>query len=139
MQEIIKHCQHKYYFVLSKRLMVKIAEKIAEKENCKFLITGENLAQVSSQTLPNLVAITKAVKIPILRPLLTFDKVEIINKAEEIDTFELSKGPEVCDILGPKHPSTNTKPHLMELQEKRVPLDDFIDETIKMSKVDILD
>ena len=138
LQEIIKHCQHKYYFVLSKRLMLKIAERIAEKENCKFLITGENLAQVSSQTLPNLAAITKAVKIPVLRPLLTFDKMEIIDIARKIDTFELSKGPEVCDILGPKHPSTNTNAHIMNLQEKNLPLDDLIDQAIKTTKLDIL-
>ena len=114
---------------------MRIAEEIALKEGYQYLVTGENLAQVSSQTLPNLVAITKAVKIPILRPLLTFDKVEIVNVAEEIDTFELSKGPEVCDVLGPKHPSTNTTASLIVLQENKIPLDSLIDEAVSNHKV----
>ncbi len=122
-QEIATECIHKYYFVLSKRLMYKIAERIAKKERCSFLITGENLAQVSSQTLDNLVVINKAVKIPVLRPLLGFDKNDIIKVAEEIGTFEISKGPEVCDLLGPKHPSTRVDEKIILEEESNLKQD----------------
>lgn len=103
---IAEKCDRKYYFVLMKRLMLKKAEKIAKKEKCSFLITGDNLGQVSSQTPENLFAIDGAVEISVLRPLIAMDKVEIIRIAEKIGTYELSKGKEMCDILGPEHPST---------------------------------
>lgn len=105
--EIVKECNHRLYFVLSKRLMLRIAEELAKKHGYDYIITGESIGQVSSQTLANLSVIDKAVKIPVLRPLLGYDKNEIIRIAEEIGSFELSKGPEVCDKLGPRHPSTN--------------------------------
>lgn len=105
-EKIAKKCKRKYYFVLIKRFMLRKAKEIVDKEKCDFIITGENIAQVSSQTLINLISITKAVDIPILRPLLTWDKNDIVKLAEKIGTFEISKGPEICDLLGPKHPAT---------------------------------
>ena len=119
-EKIAKNCNHKLYFVLTKRLMLKKAEEIARKEGCNFLVTGENLAQVSSQTLSNLKTITNAVKIPVIRPLLTFDKNEIINIAKEINTYEISKGPEVCDILGPKHPATRSNLDEVWIEEAKI-------------------
>ncbi len=107
-EQIAKNCNHRLYFVLTKRLMLKKAEEIAKKENCVFLITGENLNQVSSQTTTNLQSITNAIKIQVLRPLLTYDKEEIIKLARKIGTYDTSCGPEVCDILGPKHPATRS-------------------------------
>jgi len=89
--------------------MFRKAEEIAIKEGCSFLITGENLGQVSSQTLENLQAIDQAVEIPVLRPLITMDKTETIKIAEKINTFEKSKGKETCDVLGPEHPSTKAR------------------------------
>ncbi len=119
-EEIAKKCNHRLYFVLTKRLMLKKAEEIAKKENCEFLITGENLAQVSSQTLTNLRSITNAVKIKVIRPLLTYDKEEIIKIAREIGTYEISKGPEVCDILGPKYPATSSDLNEILLEEQKI-------------------
>ena len=89
--------------------MFKCAEIIAEKEGAKFLITGENLAQVSSQTLSNLTNITKQLKLEIFRPVLTYDKQEIIKVAKKIGTYEISKGPEICNLLGPNNPATKSK------------------------------
>ncbi len=106
LENISKKCDHRYYFILMKRLLLREAEKIAKKEKCDYLITGEALAQVSSQTLDSLVAIDCAVKMPVLRPLIGFNKQEIIDVAIEIGTFDISKGPEMCDVLGPKHPTT---------------------------------
>src|SRR3989344_6079113 len=103
-EEIAKKCNHRLYFILSKRLMMKKAEELAKKLGCEFLISGESLAQVSSQTLTNLNSITDAVKMQILRPLLTYEKTEILSLARKIGTNDISIGPEVCDILGPKNP-----------------------------------
>jgi len=110
LKQLVEKCSHRNYFILSKIMMFKTAEVIAGKENAKYLITGENLAQVSSQTLSNLTTITKHVKMEILRPLLTFDKQEIIEIAKEIGTYEISKGPEICCLLGPKSPATKSDP-----------------------------
>ena len=113
-------CNHRYYFVLSKRLMLREAEKTAKALGAKFLVTGENLGQVSSQTLKNLAVITKAVKTPVLRPLLAFEKQEIIDLAKKIGTYEISSGKEHCDALGPKHPSTGVSEEKVLAEEQKL-------------------
>jgi tRNA uracil 4-sulfurtransferase len=113
LKALVDKCDHKNYFILQKILMFKGAEKVAVKEGAKNLITGENLGQVSSQTLSNLRTISSHVDIEIFRPLLTFDKQEIINIAKKIETYEISKGPEICNLLGPKSPATKSKPELI--------------------------
>jgi len=108
-------CSHRFYFVLSKRLMVRVAEAVARRDGYGFLVTGENLGQVSSQTLQNLTVIDNAARIPVLRPLLGFDKQEIISVAKKLGTYETSKGPEICDALGPDKPSTAaTLPEILQ-------------------------
>ena len=129
--EIVKQCNHKLYFVLSKRLMIRIAESIAKESGYDCLITGENIGQVSSQTLSNLAVIDKAVSIPVLRPLLTYDKNEIIRIAKKINSFELSKGAEVCDKLGPKHPATFCKEEIVLNEEKNLNTRGMIKEALK--------
>ena len=135
LKQLVEKCSHRNYFILSKIMMFKTAEVIAGKENAKYLITGENLAQVSSQTLSNLTTITKHVKMEILRPLLTFDKQEIIEIAKEIETYEISKGPEICCLLGPKSPATKSDPEQIgeELGKIDVPL--LIGESLKKSEI----
>lgn len=118
--KLADQCDHSLYFVLSKRLMYKLAEKLALQEACDFLITGESLAQVSSQVLSNLKNIDQAVSLPVLRPVLCMDKVEIIDLARKYDTFEISSGPEVCDVLGPKHPATKSKTQQVLFEEKKL-------------------
>lgn len=125
---ISKTCEHRYYFVLMKRLMYRIAEQVAKKEKCNFLITGENLAQVSSQTLQNLSVIGKSVKISVLQPLLGFDKNEIIKKAREISTYEISCGPEHCDALGPAHPSTQAREYAILNEESKLDMEKIVEE-----------
>ena len=115
--------------------MLKIAEKLAKKEKCKFLITGENLGQVASQTLSNMTNTTKAVKLPILRPLLCYDKSEIIILAKKIDTYETSKGPEICCLLGPKHPATKSSLREIEHEEKKILLDKLISGCLKRVEI----
>lgn len=120
MARLAAEAEHRFYFVLSKRLMVRVAEAVARREGYGFLITGENLGQVSSQTLVNLATIDAAATLPILRPLLGLDKVEIVRRAEALGTFEISKGPEFCDVLGPPRPATAVRAAAAAEQEARL-------------------
>ena len=135
LKDLVKQCQHKNYFILQKITMFKTAEMIADKEGAKFLITGENLAQVSSQTLSNLEVIGSQLKLEILRPLLTFDKQEIIEIAKNIETYEISKGPEMCCLLGPKHPATKSKQENIELELKELDLGALQEESLNKAEV----
>jgi tRNA uracil 4-sulfurtransferase len=120
LSEVAKRCEPRCYFVLQKRLMYRIAERLASRQGSTFLVTGENLGQVSSQTLPNLGTIDAVATLPVVRPLLGLDKQDIITAARRIGTFEASKGPEVCDVLGPKHPSTSVPLEKVLAQEAKV-------------------
>src|SRR5688500_5486928 len=114
---------HRYYFLLQKRLLYRLADRLADEVKADAVATGENLAQVSSQTLANLVTLEAAARRPVLRPLLGLDKVDIIRLAQEWGSYETSVGPELCDLLGPAKPSTNSRPEVVALAEKRVGLD----------------
>ena len=133
--EIVEKCEHRYYYVIGRRLMWRIAEKIAEKEKCDFLVTGENLGQVGSQTLDNMAVTDNAVKIKILRPLLCNDKSETINIAKQIGTFELSSGPEMCCVLGPKHPATKSTIEIIKKQEEKLDIKRLINQSMEELKV----
>lgn len=119
LQQIVNKTTRKFYFILMKRLMLKTAEKICEKHKFDLIVTGENLGQVSSQTLENLVSISFGLKIPVLRPLLGLDKQEIIDLAKKLDTYELSIGKETCDVLGPKKPATKSIQKKVLEEEKK--------------------
>jgi thiamine biosynthesis protein ThiI len=134
-KEIIVRCNDRYYFILSKILMLKASEVIAHEENASYLITGENLAQVSSQTMSNLVSITKPIKLPILRPVLTWDKQEILDKAELIGTYEISKGPELCSLLGPKHPLTKSKFEKVLEELNKLNYDELIENALSKKEI----
>lgn len=127
LKEIAEKCDNKYYFVIMKRILYRLGEKFAHKYKCEFLVTGENLGQVSSQTLLNLFVIHKAVKTIVLRPLIAYDKMEIVKLAEKIGTFEISKGPEMCDVFGSKHPSTQAKEEVILAEEKKANVDELLE------------
>ena len=135
LKALVEKCNHKHYFILSKIAMFRAAEMIAKKEKATYLITGENLAQVSSQTLSNLTSITKHVPMEILRPLLTYDKQEIINIANKIGTYELSKGPEICNLLGPKRPSTKSDPEEIGRELEKLDLKVLLEECLKNAEI----
>ena len=119
-EQIIKNCKRKYTCVLCKRSMYRLAERLAEEHGFDYLLTGENLGQVASQTLDNLVVNDKAVKIMVLRPLIGMDKQEIIDIAKKIGTYEISiiksKG---CSAL-PKNPATRATLKAIEEEEKKL-------------------
>jgi tRNA uracil 4-sulfurtransferase len=97
--------------VLYRRMMLRMAEGVARKENAKALVTGESLGQVASQTLENMSVIQQAATLPILRPLVGMDKQEIIDQARRIGTFEISSIPDqdCCQLFVPKHPATKAR------------------------------
>lgn len=113
-------CQHRYFFVLSKRLMMRVACSLAASRGCDCLVTGESLGQVSSQTLANLAAIDEASSLPVLRPLLGMDKNEILALCQKLETFDISKGPELCGVLGPKSPATRASLDAIRREELKV-------------------
>jgi len=127
--EIVKKINHRYYYIVTRRLMWKVAEQIAEKEKCDFMVTGENLGQVGSQTLENMAVIDGAVKIKILRPVLCNDKNETIAIAKKFGTYEMSCGPEMCSVLGPKHPATKSTSDIIENEEKKLDLKRLLNES----------
>jgi thiamine biosynthesis protein ThiI len=119
---------HRYYFLLQKRLLYRLADALADGVGADVLATGENLGQVSSQTLPNLVTLEAAARRPVLRPLLGLDKVDILRLAREWGTYDTSVGPELCDLLGPDKPATTSKPGPVAEAEQRVGLDGALPE-----------
>ncbi|MFH1656587.1 MAG: tRNA uracil 4-sulfurtransferase ThiI [Candidatus Nealsonbacteria bacterium] len=127
----------KYRVLLYRRLMLKTAEKIAEKENCSALITGESLGQVSSQTLANLKITEEIVKIPVLRPLIAMDKEEIIKLAKEIDVFEISIKPQedCCTLFVSKGQTAKGNIEIVKELEKKIGINKMILEIMK--KVEI--
>lgn len=111
---------HRDYFVHMKRLYQKIAHLYAMEVGATHILSGENLGQVSSQTLGNLGAVETASPLPVLRPLLGLDKQEVIAMARALGTYKISVGPEECDVLGPNHPTTIADLDRLQRNEERV-------------------
>ena len=128
--ELVNKCNHKLYYVLQRRLMLRVAEKIAAEEGCDYLVTGDNLAQVGSQTLSNMAVIDRATSMTVLRPILCNDKVETINIAKEIGTHDASCGPELCALFGPKHPATSSRIEFVEKEEMNIDVDKMVADVI---------
>ncbi len=128
----------KYRILLYRRLMLRIAEKIAKKEGCYALVTGESLGQVSSQTLPNIKIIEEGLKIPILRPLIGQDKEEIIKLAKKIGTFQISVKPQedCCTLFVPKHQTAEGRIETIKELERGLDGAKIIREIIKEIKVE---
>ena len=110
-RELILNAPAPFRIVLYRRMMVRIAQKLARKEQCWALVTGDSLGQVASQTPQNLCAIEDAAELPILRPLIGMDKREIIDEARRLGTYETSIEPDqdCCKLFVPPHPSTKTR------------------------------
>jgi tRNA uracil 4-sulfurtransferase len=118
--EIIKNCDRRYQCVLCRRVMFKIAEQIAKEEKCNFLITGENLGQVASQTLENMYVTEQGIKIKILQPLLCNDKQETIDLAKKIGTYDISIEAGMCCTAVPPNPTTKARLDKVLQEEKKI-------------------
>ena len=136
-EAIYKNCPKEYLITLMRRMMYRISEKIAYKNNAKVLINGESVGQVASQTLTSLSVINEVVSIPVLRPVCCFDKLEIIDLAKKIGTYETSILPyeDCCTIFVPEHPVINPDKALAKEYETLIPYEELIIEAIKTEEI----
>ena len=136
-RQIVTAVQRPFRVVLYRRMMVRIAEAIAARVEAKALVTGESLGQVASQTLSNMTVVEHAATLPMLRPLVGMDKIEIRAQAERIGTYEISIQPDqdCCQLFVPRHPSTRMS--IEEALNAEVPLDiqGMIDHSLSQTSV----
>lgn len=121
--------------VMCRRFMWRSAERIAERENATFLATGEALGQVASQTLSNMRSATVAVQLPIVRPLIGFDKAEVEAVAREIGTYEISIRPGVCCQAVPDRPATRSNLVQILREEERIDVEEIVDACVRKAVV----
>ena len=136
-EQIVSNCPEEETTILVRRFMMRIAEKIAEKNRAMMLITGENLGQVASQTAEALVVTDNCVKMPVMRPLIAMDKVDIMDKAEEIGTYETSIQPyeDCCTVFLPKHPTTRPKLERIEESESRLDVEGLVKAAVESEEI----
>lgn len=122
-EEIRKNCPEEYFTLIMRRFMMRLSEAVAKKAGAKALITGESLGQVASQTMMALGVTEDVTTMPVLRPLIGMDKVEIIRIAREIGTYETSILPyeDCCTVFTPRHPAT--RPNLEDVRKAESALD----------------
>jgi thiamine biosynthesis protein ThiI len=128
---IYDKCPHDELTIIMRRYMMMIAEHFAKENGCQALITGESIGQVASQTMQSLAVTNEVCTMPVFRPLIGFDKQEIVDIAEKIDTYETSILPyeDCCTIFVAKHPVT--KPNLNAIKRSERKLEEKIDELMK--------
>ena len=127
---IYDHCPHDELTIIMRRYMMKIAERFALRSGCQGLITGESIGQVASQTMQSLACTDEASSMPVFRPLIAFDKQDIINIAQKIGTYDTSVLPyeDCCTIFVAKHPVT--KPVLSKIRNSEKKLEGIVEEML---------
>jgi thiamine biosynthesis protein ThiI len=140
-KEVMVLTSEKYRIILYRRFMVRIAEALAKIHKAKALVTGDSLGQVASQTLENMGVIEEAISMPLLRPLIGFDKLEIINKARAIDTYDISILPDqdCCALFVPKHPATKARLKDILSEEKKLKVDEMVQQAVANIKIEQFD
>lgn len=137
--DIYERCPHEQLTIIMRRYMMIIAERIARQRQCQALITGESIGQVASQTIQSLVATNDVCDMPVFRPLIGFDKQDIVTISEKIDTYETSILPyeDCCTIFVAKHPVTKPNLNAIERSEKKLAdtIDAMIEKAIKDTEV----
>ena len=136
-EAIVKNCPAEETTILVRRFMMRIAQKVAEANDALMLITGENLGQVASQTAQAIVASDSVVSMPVMRPLISMDKVEIMEIAKDIGTYEKSIEPyeDCCTVFLPKHPVTKPKLENLEKSESRLDVEALIKQALESCEV----
>ncbi|MBB6216033.1 thiamine biosynthesis protein ThiI [Anaerosolibacter carboniphilus] len=131
-KEINEKCPEEEMTILSRRFMMKIAEQIAKNNGCHALITGESIGQVASQTIEGLTVTNDAVTLPVFRPLIALDKVDIVEIAKKIGTFETSILPyeDCCTVFLPKRPVTKPKVERIKGSENKLEVENLIEKAI---------
>lgn len=133
--EIFKrNCNNRYTCIFCKRMLLRYAEKIAVKEDAEVIVMGDSLGQVASQTLHNIKVIDCAVEIPIIRPLVGFDKEDIVKIAKEIGTYNLSILPSDPCMAVPNKPATQAKLDKILEEEKKIDINKLVNKVVEKSK-----
>ena len=132
------NCKDEEMTIISRRFMMRIAERVAESRHCDALVTGESIGQVASQTIQGLTCTNASVKMPVFRPLIAMDKTEIIEVAQKIGTCETSILPEedCCTVFSPKKPVTKPKLDRIEKSENKLDVEKLIQDAIDNIEVE---
>ncbi|OIQ08122.1 putative tRNA sulfurtransferase [Moorella thermoacetica] len=130
---IRQNCPQEFYVTIMRRMMFRIARAVAAKEEAPAILTGESLGQVASQTLQSMAVINKVVDLPVLRPLVAWDKSEIIEVARRIGTYDISIRPyeDCCTLFVPKHPATKPPLARVEAAEKNLAVVELVAECLE--------
>ena len=132
-EEIHKNCAAELNVTLLRRFMYRVAERVAKKRQAKCIITGESLGQVASQTIEGITSSNSVVSLPVLRPLIGFDKEEIIERAVQIGTFETSVLPyeDCCTVFLPDFPAIKPSLSFIEGEEKKLNVDELVEDALQ--------
>lgn len=140
-EQIANNCPEEYFTLIMRRMMLRIAQRLAASRGCGALITGESLGQVASQTLPALGVVDTLAEMPVLRPLIGMDKEDIIAISRKIDTFEISIQPyeDCCTVFTPKHPRTRPTIEQCENAEKALDIETLVEKAINATEYSYID
>ena len=125
-----KNTNRHYHCILCRRMMLRVAEELAQKEGACAIVTGESLGQVASQTLTNIKVEEQAVGIPILRPLIGLDKVEIMDMARDLGCYEISTSPGLCCTIVPNKPSTKARLDNILEEEAKIDIEAMVEQEL---------
>jgi thiamine biosynthesis protein ThiI len=136
-EAIYTRCHPEFLTIIMRRFMMRIAEAIAKQTGCEALATGEDLGQVASQTIQSIAATNAVCALPVFRPLIAFDKAEIVDKARQIGTFEISILPyeDCCTVFVPKHPVTRPKLYDVEQTEGVLDIQKMCEEALGNTEI----
>ena len=131
-ESIYKNIPHDYLITIMRRMMYRISERLAKRNNCKVIINGESIGQVASQTLTSMASINNVTNMPVIRPVACLDKLEIIDIAKKIDTYETSILPfeDCCTIFVPEHPVINPTIEKCLEYEKLIDVESLLKEAL---------
>ena len=131
-EEIRAKCPEEYFTLIMRRFMMRIAQRIAEANGAKAIVTGENLGQVASQTMEAMASTQAVTELPVLQPLIGMDKEEIVRLARRIGTFDTSILPyeDCCTVFTPKHPKTKPKVHEVAALESVLDIEGLVEEAL---------
>ena len=137
-REIVRYAPESARVLLYRRMMARIAERLARREHCLALLTGDSLGQVASQTLQNMVAVGAAAKMPIFRPLAGTDKLEIMEIARQIGTYDISSEPfhDCCPVFLPRNPELYASPASLEDAEAKLDVRALLNQGLDATKVE---
>jgi len=138
---VYDHCEESYAMTTMRRMMYRIGERVAKERKCLALVNGESIGQVASQTLQSMQVINEVISLPVLRPVICLDKLEIIEIAKKINTYDISIRPheDCCTIFTPKAPATKPRSYKAEIFESKFDFESLIDACVASIETVVVD